>query len=478
MKNLITCIAVVGCFAFAKAQTSRAWTLQECVQYAIDNNISIKQADLNIQTAEINKRGALGDFLPSLNGSANNSWNTGLTQNITTGILETQVVRNSSYNITTGLTLFDGMANLYRYQRAQMNILASKYDAEQLEDNILLNVANSYLNVLFNKENLKQLITQHEVTARQIEQTEELVDAGSLPKGDLLEILATYANEEQQIIAAKNAVLISKITLAQILNLKEYENFDIADPEIGDPNGFILDEGVNAIYQAAQEERYEVIIAEQNTAIALKDLKIARAAVLPTLDAFVNYNTRESDRGVRSSFIDPDQPTRQIGIVESTGAAVVAPNFTGSIGSPLPFIEQLYLNDGITYGLQLRVPIFNGFTVSNNIARNKINVENSKLLESQAKLDLQRNIYQSYNDAVGSRAVYESSSKALEARQLAFEYAQERYNVGLLNAFDFNQAQAQLTNAQSTLIRNKYDYIFKLKVLELFKGIEPDNLKL
>ncbi|WP_194851723.1 TolC family protein [Nonlabens antarcticus] len=478
MKNLITCIAVLGCFAFAKAQTQRVWTLQECIQYAIENNISIKQADLNIETVKIDKRGAIGNFLPTLNGSVNNSWNTGLTQNITTGVLQTQVTRNSSYNVTAGVTLFDGLANLYRLQRAKMNILASQYDAEQLEDNILLNVSNSYLNVLFNKENLKQLEIQHQISTEQIERTEQLVEAGSLPRGDLLEIQATFADEEQRIIAAKNSILISRITLAQILNLKEYENFDVVDPDLTDPNGFIIDEGVNAIYQAAQEERYEVKIAEQNTAIAEKDLKIARAAILPTLDAFLNYNTRESDQGRTSSFLDPDQPTRQIGVVEGSGESVVAPNFTGSIGSPRPFFEQLYRNDGISYGLQLRVPIFNGFNVSNNIAKSKINVENSRLLESQAKLDLERNIYQAYNDAVGAKATFESSSKALEARQQAFEYAQARYDVGLLNAFDFNQAQAQLTNAQSTMLRNKYDYIFKIKVLELFKGAQPNELKL
>ena len=177
---------------------------------------------------------------------------------------------------------------------------------------------------------------------------------------------------------------------------------------------------MGAIYEAAAKERYEVKIAEQNTAIAEKDLQIARAAVLPTLSGFINYNTRESDQGRRNSFLDPDEPTRQIGIVEGTDQIVVAPNFTGSIGSPLPYIEQLYLNDGISYGLQLRVPIFNGFSVSNNIARSKINVENNLLLESQAKLDLERDIYQAYNDAVGARAAYESSLKALVAREQAF----------------------------------------------------------
>ncbi|WOI22173.1 TolC family protein [Nonlabens ulvanivorans] len=442
MKKIIICSIAVLSFAFAKAQQTKSWTLQECVNYAIENNINIKQADLNIEQAQLDKKDALGAFLPSLNASASNSWNTGLTQNVVTGVLQTQTTRNSSYGINSGVTLFNGMRNAYRHQRAKMNILATQYSAEQLEDNILLNVANSYLNVLFNKENLKQLETQHQLTAKQLEQTQQLVDAGSLPRGDILEVQATFANEEQQILAAQNNVVISRITLAQILNLDDFKNFDVADPDLSDPSALILDQGADGIYDAATKNRFEIKIAEQNTALAEQDLKIAKGARLPTVNAFFNYNTRESDR------------------------------------LNLAFFDQLSLNDGISYGLSLNLPIFNGWSVSNNVKRSKLNVENNRLQETQAKLDLKQNIYQAYNDAQGSRLTYQSAQKALEARELAYEYAQERYNVGLMNAFDFNQSQTQLTNAQSSLLRSKYDYIFKLKVLELFTGIAPEDLKL
>ncbi|MGJ8683795.1 MAG: TolC family protein [Nonlabens sp.] len=477
MKKFIICSIAVLSFAFAKAQQTKQWTLQECVDYAIQNNINIKQADINIAQAELDKKDAIGAFIPSLNASASNSWNTGLTQNVVTGVLQTQTTRNSSYGISSGVTLFAGMRNQYRLQRAKMSILASQYNAEQLEDNILLNVANSYLNVLFNKENLKQLETQHEVTRKQLEQTQQLVDAGSLPRGDVLEVQATFANEEQQILAAQNNIVISRITLAQILNLEDFKFFDIADPDLDDPSAFILDQGADGIYAAATENRYEIKIAEQNTALAEQDLKIAKSSRMPTLNAFINYNTRESGQGSFNSFLDPNNPTRQIGIVEGTNQSVVAPNFSTTIGNPDPFFDQLSRNDGISYGLSLSVPIFNGWSVTNNVKRSKLNVENNLLQETQAKLDLKQNIYQAYNDAQGSRLTYESAQKALSARELAYEYAQERYNVGLMNAFDFNQSQAQWTNAQSNLLRSKYDYIFKLKVLELFTGIAPEDLK-
>lgn len=477
MKNLLNVVMVVMCFAFAKAQSPKIWTLQECVQYAIDNNISIKQADINLQRVAVDKKDAVGNFLPSLNANANNAWNTGLTQNITTGVLQTQTTRNSSYGVTSGVTLYNGSRNVYTLQRAKMSMIAAQYNAAQIEDNIMLNVANAYLTVLFNKENLNQLIAQHAVTGEQLKRTQELVDAGSLPRGDVLEVKATYANEEQQITSARNDIAISKITLAQILNLDDYENFDIVDPEINTVGGFVLDTGASSIYDSAIENRYEIKIAEQNTAIAQQDYKIAKAARLPSVSGFFNYNTRETGQGRFNSFIDPNNPTRQIGIVDGTNQSVVAPNFATTIGNPIPFFDQLSNNDGISYGIGLQIPIFNGFSVKNNIERSKLNVENNKLLEDQAKLDLKRNVFQAYNDAIGSRATFEAAQEALEARELAVEYARNRFEVGMMNAFDYNQAQAQLTNAQINVLRSKYDYIFKVKVLELFTGIEPADLK-
>lgn len=465
------------CFAFAKAQSKKAWTLPECINYAIENNISIKQADLSLLNAQVDKKDAIGNFFPSLNASASNAWNTGLTQDVTTGVLQTQTTRNSSYGITSAISVYNGSRNIYSLQRAKMSILAAQYNTEQIEDNVMLNVSNAFLTVLFNKENLKQLEAQHAVTAEQLKRTEDLVEAGSLPRGDVLEVKATYANEEQQITAAKNDIQISKITLAQILNLTDYENFDITEPEISGINAFILDDNVDNIFNQALDKRYEVKIAEQNTQIAEQDVKLAQAARTPSINAFFNYNTRESGQGRFTSSIDPDNSTRPIGIVEGTGQTVVAPNFTTSLGNPAPFFEQLSNNDGISYGLSIQVPIFNGFSVKNNIERSKINVQNNKLVEEQTKLDLKRNIFQAFNDATGSKATFEASQEALEARSLALEYARNRFEVGLMNAFDFNQAQGQFTNAQINLLRAKYDYIFRLKVLELFTGIAPDQLK-
>lgn len=461
----------------SRAQEEK-WTLQEAVQYALDNNISIKQSELDVRLAEIERSDAIGNLIPSINASATNSWNTGLTQNVTTGVLQTQTTRNFSAGVTAGLTLFDGLRNLKQLQRAKFSRLAGEYSLELMKDDIALFVANSYLQVLFNKEALNIIEAQHLVTLEQLERTQELVDAGALPSGDLLEIKATAANEEQRMVVAENDIKISLIALAQTLLIKDYENFDIAEAEYSIIGGEILETPVAQIIERAKEERYEVKVAEENKRIAELDVEIARAAYLPTLGGFFNYNTRESGIGqLISGGLDPNEPYRQIGFVESSMERVVSPNAVFEVGSPLPFFEQLQNNDGVSYGIQLNIPVLNGFATRNAVRRNQINVLRADYRLEQAKLDLEADVYQAVVDARGALKAYEAALVALEAQEQAYEYATERYNVGLTNAFDFSQAKFNLTDAQSEVLRAKYDYIFNLKVLELYFGIPVTDLK-
>lgn len=461
------------------AQEQQAWTLQECIEHAMEHNISIKQSELDLEMAEIDKNMAIGNYLPGINGFATNSWNTGLTQNVTTGVLQNQTTRNFSAGVTLDLTLFSGLRNLRQLQRAKLSGLAAQYSLEQMQDDIALFVANSYLQVLVNKETLKVLEEQHLVTLDQLDRTQKLVDQGVAPQGDLLQIKALSAEEEQQIITAENAVHLSLVSLAQTLLIEDYENFDIAEREYEVRPNAIMSRSVDEIIKFAMEERAEVKIAEKNVELAQKDVQISRAAYYPTLSGFFNYNTRESGaERITQGEIDPDFPSRPIGYVESTGEVVVAPNFKVNTLPPLPFFEQLYMFDGISYGFQLNVPIFNGLSTRNTVKRQKVNVMRAEYQLEQAKLDLESNVYQAFVDAKGAAKAYDAAKVALEAQQLAFKYAQERYDVGLTNAFELRQAQFELTNSESKLIQAKYDYIFKVKVLKLYFGVPVDQIRL
>jgi len=421
----------------------KKWTLQECITYAIENNITIQQTEIALRNAEIDKSDAIGRFLPSVNGSATVSESTGLSFNPVTNLAQTVTTLNATGSLNLGYTLFDGLQNLRNLQRADITKVAAEFNLSKGKDDIALLVANAFLDIILNKENLKTLEAQNATTQEQITRTQELVDGGVLPRGDLLEIQATSATEKQRVVAAENAVTLSKINLAQLLAVQDYQNFDVVDGTYEIFGEELVDIPVATIIDSAQATRYEVKIAEKSLELAEKDLQISKGARLPTLSAFFGYNTRFSN----NDFID------------------------------VPFSEQIYLNDGINYGLSLNIPIFNGFAVSNNIKRNKLNIENNRIAVDQAKLDLESTVYQSYTAVRASRESYAAAKVAVESQELAYQYAKDRYDVGLTNAFDFSQSKLRYDNAQIELARSKYDYIFRIKVLELYFGVPATQLK-
>ena len=448
-RSFLSLMVMLICCVTAQAQ-SKVWTLEECVKYAIQNNISIKQSELDSKTALIGKKDAIGNFLPSLNASASHSWNIGLNQDITTGLLRNQTTQFTSAGANVGVDIYKGLQNQNTLRKANLSIVAAKYQLLKMQEDIALNVANAFLQVLFNKENLKVQKEQLGINEKQYARSEELVNAGSIPRGDLLDIKATVAQNNQNVIAADNALLISKLSLAQLLQLKDFENFDVVDDTNMRDENNIMAQTPSAIYDKAVEGRTELKIARTNLEIAQKDVEIAKGAFQPTLQGFYSFNSRVS-------YAD-------VPVFDDKG------NIIGTRNSA-PFFNQFGDNKGQSFGAQLSIPIFNGFSVRNNVERSKVSLERSKIAVEQQDLDLQRNVFTAFTDAKGALNAYESSVVALEARQGAYNYAKERYDVGLMNSFDFNQSQTLLTNAQSEVIRTKYDYIFKIKILEFYFGI-------
>ena len=282
-------------------------------------------------------------------------------------------------------------------------------------------------------------------------------------------------------MVAENAVKISLISLSQLLLIKDYENFDIVDEDYQVVNNAIALKTVDELIEGAKQTRSEVKIAQQNVIISEKDLQIAKGASLPTLNAFFGYNSRYTNATSFTQDLDLDNPfiTQEIGIVEQTGQSVVGqfPNTISREVQADSFLDQAYGNDGISYGLQLSIPVFNAFSVRANVRRSKISLERSKLQLEQASLDLESNVYQAFVDAQGSRKAYQAAQKSVTSQELAYQYAKDRYDAGATNAFDFSQSKLRYDNAQVELNRSKYDYIFKIKVLELYFGIPATELK-
>lgn len=459
-------------FGFSIQAQTKKWTLEECVIYALENNITIKNTALDGELADIEKKGAIGNFLPTINANSSHSWNIGLNQNITTGLLENQTIQYTAAGVQVGVTIYNGLQSQKRLRRANLSKVASQYQLTKMQEDISLNVANAFLQILFNKENLKVQKERLANDVKQMERSSQLLEAGIIPRVDLLDMKATVASDEQLVIAAENSLLISRLSLAQLLQLDDFVNFDIVDEEYEAPSNEMLLKSPIDIYEKAKQERVELKIAKANLEIAEKDLAITKGSFQPNLRGFYSFDTRaaDSDRFVGVQ-LDPNMPTTPIGVVQETNQVVVQPNFNTVTDGALPIFEQFDLNKGQSVGVQLSIPILNGFATRTSVERSKVAVERSKIAYEQEELTLQRNVYTAFTDTKGALNAYEAALITLEARQEAHLYASERFDVGLMNAFDYNQSLSLFVNAQSDVLRTKYDYIFKTKILEFYFGI-------
>lgn len=455
--NKIQSLLIIFIFvSWSSFGQTKKWTLEECVTYALQNNISIKQSSFDAELAEITKKDAIGRFLPSANANASHSWNIGLNQNITTGLLENQTTQFTSAGLNVGVDIYKGMQNQNQLRRANLTKIASQYQLTKMQEDVSLNVVNAYLQILFNKENLKVQKEQLALDTKQLQRTNELVEAGVVAKGDLLDVKATLATDNQRLIAAENNLLLSKLSLGQLLQLADFKDFDIADENIGVQDSPVLLEEPNSILKKAKETRTELKLAQINLQLAEKDIQIAKGAYQPSLQGFYGFNTRatNSDR-----------------ILFNSSGQVIG------VRGPNALFNQFSDNKGQNFGAQLTIPIFNGFATRNNVLRSKVALEKSKLALGQQELELERTIYTAFTDTKGAQKSHESATATLEARQNAMEYAKERYEVGLMNIFDYNQTQTMFVNAQSEVLRTKYDYIFRTKILEFYFGIPIINKK-
>ncbi len=456
--------------ALTLTSQTKKYTLEDCVALALEKNISIKQSELEMDNAEIDKADAIGNFLPRFNVQSQHIWNNGLSQNITNGLIENLTTQFSSFGGNIGLTVFNGRQNINQLSRANLNLLARQYQLEDMKDDVSLFVANAYLQVLFSRELEQVQGYQLELAQQELARIQLSIEAGILTAAELFEIEANIAAQEQAVVQAENNYRLAKISLAQLLLITDYENFDLAEEEYDIPFSNVLEQTPKAIYEKAVTQRNDIKLGLTNLAIAEKDIDLAKGTRMPTLTAFYNYNTRisYSDRFIETgNFIQTP-----IGIVQDNGALVVSQFPEREVAGPLSFGTQFGQNDGHSFGLSLNIPVFNGFATQNNIKRRKVNLNRIENQLAQTKLDLENTINQAFNDAKGAYKFYDASDKTLRAREQAFEIAKQRFEAGVMNSFDYVQARQRYQIAASDIIRAKFDYIFKLKVLEFYFGLE------
>ncbi|MGC6432475.1 MAG: TolC family protein [Jejuia sp.] len=419
----------------------RKWTLQECVEYALENNITVSRNENSILIDEQDVIAAKGQFLPSVSAGASHSLSLG-NRELFPGQFVSRTDNSTNINVGLSQTVFNGFRLTNLFRQSQLDLETSKLELSRIKDDISLNVVNSYLNVLFNKERLETAKAQYTFSKKQVEQVKELVDAGTQPKVNIYDAEATLSTDEQNLTIAENNYNLALLSLSQLLQLP-FENFDVEIINIDTPSEALLYDNVRPIVNYAFENRNEIKVAEKNIDNAELGTEISKSGFYPSVSLSYGY-----------------------------GSNVF---FSNLVENEASFFDQLNNQKGQQFRLNVNIPIFSRFQNKTSVARSKIQEENAKLGLEQAKLDLESNIQRAFTDAQAAFKTYVASKKSLESQQFAFENAQERYNIGVMNSFELEQSRVRFINAESALINAKYDFVFKTKVLDFYMGKSLTN---
>lgn len=450
-----------------QAQQQAVWTLEDCINHALENNLNIQQQKLGVQLAEENLRQTKAARFPNLNTNASHSYNYGRTLDPITNEFVTERVQTNNFSLSSGMTLFGGFQIRKSIERDKFDLQAGRYDVERIEQDISLAVASSYLQILFAKELVEIASNQLEITRQQVDRTEKLVDAGTLARGSLLTIMAQEASEELQLVNAQSQLRLSYLDLMQLLDLREDVAFQIEVPEVHMAPSATLEKSPLQIYEAATQIQPSIRSADIQLASAEKTYEIARGGRSPVLSLSGSMGTGYSEARLQISEVIETTP-QMIGQTAS-GEAVFAPTFNYQT-EVIPFWDQLEDNLNRSIGLFLRIPIFNNYQVRSNIGRSRIGMEQARLQRQLIRDQLYKTIEQAHQDALAAFQRYQATQKNVDALEEAFRYTEQRFNVGMVNTIEYNDAKNRLTAAQSELLQAKYDYVFRTQVLEFYVG--------
>jgi len=446
MKPIVSLLAAaLLLFVFTGAKGQETWSLQKCIDYALENNIQVKQQALNTEYYGNQRDQAKNNRLPNLNANFNNNTSFGKLR-VSNNDYRDNNANYTSGSISSNVTLWNGFVLNNAVKVAEMDLRASMEDMRKAKDDIMLNIAAAYLEILFADE--LQTVSEQvlKVTQLQIDRTTKLVEAGSLAKGSLLEIEAQYAREELNVINAQNRLQLAYLNLYQLLDLPSTESFKIEKPVLPEISANLSMINSMDVFRNAVETKPAVKGAEFRLEGARQQLKVAKGYLMPTLSFGVNYGNNYSNKNFYQS------------IDTLTGQVIQ--------GKLIPLNKQLKGSESYGFGASLNIPIFNRFQGRTQVKNSQIQVEDYELRLQSTKNLLRQDIEQAYTKALAAFKRYIANQKAVVSSTEAFRYTEEKFNVGMINSVEYNQTKNNLTTAQSDLLQAKYEYIFRTKILD------------
>jgi outer membrane protein len=401
------------------------------------------QSQLTNELNKVSLAQTRANRIPGLSANASESLNAGKTIDPTENTYVDQAFHSTNFSVNSSLNLFNGLQNTNTIRQNKINVKAGEYDIEKVKNDLTINVTTAFLQVLFSYEILSTSESQVESTEAQTDRTRKMVDAGKLAESNLFQIQSQLATDRLAVVNALNQLDMAKVTLIQLMEIPVSSDFDIEKPVLPDPS-YRLQENNEQLFQKALITQPQIASSSLKSNAALLGMKISNGTRYPRLNLGVGISTNYASSRTKGG-VNPEH---------------------------YPFSEQIWNNLGENVSLSLYIPIFSNRQLQSNIDRARINLMNVRLNEQNTRNQLRKTIEQTATDLKAAAKKYEATQDQLKAVELSYRNIETKYNVGMVNAIDFLIEKNNYTKALSNLIQAKYDYIFKLKILDFYLGKE------
>lgn len=450
---------------------SKRLTFEQCVEMAISNNIQVKMQSLTAQQSKDQYLKSKMQFLPSINANANQGFTLGRTIDPLTNEFAESNVRSNNFALSANWTLFSGFQNINNLRQNYYILQASEQDLLKTQADIMLSVTSSFLQILLAEELYQVSLYQYGLTKQQVERTKKLYEVGNIPQGTVLEMESQLASDEMQLVVAANSLNLSKLTLFQLLELDINDSVEIEKPQINEPDTIMPPLNPELVFTEASKFMPAIKSAEFKLLATEKALAATRGYRMPRISLGASYATGYSSQRKELTGFTWDTPYITGYTVDANGNQYPVYSYNVKYDyKTADFNKQLSDNISKSLTINLTIPIFNNWQANYAISSAKINALNAKYNFELQQKQLQKEVQQAYHDAVAAYKKYIAARKAEKAANEAFRYVEQKFNVGLVSSYDFNQSKTTLMRAQSDLLKSKYEYLFKLKVLDFYTG--------
>lgn len=460
--NLLACSEVM-------AQSS--WSLERAIAHALDNNLQVRQGQLALSGNDIDVDEAKAAFLPNLNGSASHGYNWGQTIDPFTNQFATSRIRSNSLGIGSGLTLFAGMANHLRLDQAEERRVAADHDLERTQNDVALQVASAFLNLMFAEDALDIAALNVKTTEAQVVRIRAFVEAGASPEADLLDLQAQLASDQSAQISAEGDVALARLQLAQSMRLSpdDAETLAIQRPNLDNTGALPALPSLDGVLDAALTNFPEVKAGASRIRQQEIGRDLAKTVGMPRLSASWSYGSGFSG-AAQEPVGDPTIEIYTIGVTETSLEPVLSSALSYNEFRTRPFSDQISSNVNQSLFFSLSIPVFNGWSVRNGVRRSDIGIEQAQLQLEQTKQTLQQSVERAHRDARNATETLMAAERAEASAKLAFDNAELRFEQGASTQVDYTQARNRYDSARLQALRSRYDLVFRVAILDFYAG--------